>query len=127
MNPEASQLWRAPRWALAILLAALATVGPFSIDTYIPAFAGIAKALDATPIEMQQTLQVLGVLHEHRLVQTHLRADAREILGGGQRSGQRVGRVAGRQTDQHEHRRERQEHRQHALAETPQDVARRRP
>ncbi|WP_431101996.1 multidrug effflux MFS transporter [Roseateles noduli] len=56
MNPEASQLWRAPRWALAILLAALATVGPFSIDTYIPAFAGIAQALDATPIEMQQTL-----------------------------------------------------------------------
>ena len=56
MNPEASQLWRAPRWALAILLAALATVGPFSIDTYLPAFAGIAKALDATPVEMQQTL-----------------------------------------------------------------------
>jgi len=56
MNPEASQLWRAPRWALAILLAALATVGPFSIDTYIPAFAGIARALDATPVQMQQTL-----------------------------------------------------------------------
>ena len=56
MNPEASQLWRAPRWALAVLLAALATVGPFSIDTYIPAFDGIMKVLDATPVQMQQTL-----------------------------------------------------------------------
>lgn len=56
MNPEASQLWRAPRWALSVLLAALATVGPFSIDTYLPAFAGIAKALDASPLQMQQTL-----------------------------------------------------------------------
>lgn len=56
MNPEASQLWRAPRWALSILLAALATVGPFSIDTFLPAFAGIAQALDASPVQMQQTL-----------------------------------------------------------------------
>jgi DHA1 family bicyclomycin/chloramphenicol resistance-like MFS transporter len=56
MNPDASRLWRAPRWALAVLLACLAMVGPFSIDTYLPAFSGIAKALDATPVQMQQTL-----------------------------------------------------------------------
>jgi len=56
MNPEASTLWRAPRWALAILLAGLGMVGPFSIDTYLPAFTGIASALQATPVEMQQTL-----------------------------------------------------------------------
>ncbi|MGZ5195357.1 MAG: multidrug effflux MFS transporter, partial [Ramlibacter sp.] len=56
MNPEADQLWRAPRWALAALLALLGMLGPFSIDTYIPAFAGIAQALDATPVQMQQTL-----------------------------------------------------------------------
>jgi DHA1 family bicyclomycin/chloramphenicol resistance-like MFS transporter len=56
MNPEADQLWRAPRWALAILLALLGMLGPFSIDTYIPAFSGIARALNATPVEMQQTL-----------------------------------------------------------------------
>ncbi|MFC5498990.1 multidrug effflux MFS transporter [Caenimonas terrae] len=56
MNPDADQLWRAPRWALAALLALLGMLGPFSIDTYIPAFAGIAHALDATPVEMQQTL-----------------------------------------------------------------------
>ncbi len=31
-------------------------LGPFSIDTYIPAFAGIARALDASPVHMQQTL-----------------------------------------------------------------------
>ncbi|HEX7892256.1 MAG TPA: multidrug effflux MFS transporter [Ramlibacter sp.] len=56
MNPEASQLWSAPRWALALLLALLGMLGPFSIDTYIPAFSGIARQLGATPVEMQQTL-----------------------------------------------------------------------
>jgi MFS transporter, DHA1 family, multidrug resistance protein len=56
MNPDADKLWRAPRWALAFLLAVLGMLGPFSIDTYIPAFAGIARALDATPVQMQQTL-----------------------------------------------------------------------
>jgi MFS transporter, DHA1 family, multidrug resistance protein len=56
MNPDASSLWRGPRWALSVLLALLGMLGPFSIDTYIPAFSGIARALGATPAEMQQTL-----------------------------------------------------------------------
>lgn len=56
MNPDAKQLWRAPHWALAALLAVLGMLGPFSIDTYIPAFAGIGQSLGATPVEMQQTL-----------------------------------------------------------------------
>ncbi|HTH12224.1 MAG TPA: MFS transporter, partial [Acidovorax sp.] len=56
MNPHAQTLWRAPQWALAVLLAVLGMLGPFSIDTYIPAFSGIAHALGATPVEMQQTL-----------------------------------------------------------------------
>ena len=56
MNPDAATLWRAPRWALALLLACLAMLGPFSIDTYLPAFSGIAKSIGATPVEMQQTL-----------------------------------------------------------------------
>jgi MFS transporter, DHA1 family, multidrug resistance protein len=56
VNPDAKQLWTAPRWALAVLLATLGMLGPFSIDTYIPAFAGIASSLDATPLQMQQTL-----------------------------------------------------------------------
>ena len=49
-------LWTGPKWALAVLLAVLGMLGPFSIDTYLPAFAGIATALGATPVEMQQTL-----------------------------------------------------------------------
>ncbi len=56
MNPNASTLWPGPRWALALLLAFLATLGPFSIDTYLPAFSGIARSLGATPVQMQQTL-----------------------------------------------------------------------
>jgi MFS transporter, DHA1 family, multidrug resistance protein len=38
------------------MLAALATLGPFSIDAYLPAFAGIQQSLSATPLEIQQTL-----------------------------------------------------------------------
>ncbi|MEY3486666.1 MAG: hypothetical protein RL075_671 [Pseudomonadota bacterium] len=56
MNPDAAQIWRGPRWALAVLLALLGMLGPFSIDTYLPAFSGIARSLGATPGEMQQTL-----------------------------------------------------------------------
>ena len=56
MNPDASSLWRGPRWALALMLAGLGTLGPFSIDTYLPAFDGIARTLGATPLQMQQTL-----------------------------------------------------------------------
>ncbi|MDO8385265.1 MAG: Bcr/CflA family drug resistance efflux transporter, partial [Polaromonas sp.] len=48
MNPNADQLWKGPRWALAVLLALLGMLGPFSIDTYIPAFSGIARSLGAT-------------------------------------------------------------------------------
>ena len=39
-----------------MLLACLGMLGPFSIDTYLPAFTGIASSLGATPVEMQQTL-----------------------------------------------------------------------
>jgi len=56
LNPDAHTLWRAPRWALAVLLACLGMLGPFSIDTYLPAFTGIAQSIGATPVEMQQTL-----------------------------------------------------------------------
>jgi len=56
MNPDAAKIWPAPRWALAVLLALLGMLGPFSIDTYLPAFSGMATSLGATPAEMQQTL-----------------------------------------------------------------------
>lgn len=41
---------------IAALLAALAAIGPFSIDTYLPAFPEMAADLGATRIEVQQTL-----------------------------------------------------------------------
>jgi MFS family permease len=56
LNPAAAHHWRGPRWALALLLAGLGMLGPFAIDTYLPAFTGIAASLSATPLQMQQTL-----------------------------------------------------------------------
>ena len=47
---------RAFRWRFAALLAALSTLGPFSIDAYLPAFAGIQQSLQASPLELQQTM-----------------------------------------------------------------------
>ena len=45
MNPNATRLWPHSRSALALLLALLGMLGPFSIDTYLPAFDGIARAI----------------------------------------------------------------------------------
>ena len=42
--------------ALAMMLAALSMLGPFSVDTYLPAFPNIQASLQASPIEVQQTL-----------------------------------------------------------------------
>ncbi len=41
---------------LALLLAVLSMLGPFSVDTYLPAFGLIGKTLDASPLQIQQTL-----------------------------------------------------------------------
>jgi len=41
---------------LAILLAALAMLGPFSVDTYLPAFPAIQASLHVNELEVQQTL-----------------------------------------------------------------------
>ncbi|HJV24327.1 MAG TPA: multidrug effflux MFS transporter [Aromatoleum sp.] len=41
---------------LAFVLAALAAIGPFSIDTYLPAFPAIGESLSASSVEIQQTL-----------------------------------------------------------------------
>ena len=56
MNPNAKELWSSPQWAFAILLALLGMLGPFSIDTYLPAFADMGRSLDASPVQLQQTL-----------------------------------------------------------------------
>jgi len=42
--------------AMALLLAALSMIGPFTIDTYLPSFPDIAAELGATPVEVQQSL-----------------------------------------------------------------------
>lgn len=41
---------------IATLLASLSALGPFSIDTYLPSFHEIGEKLQATPLEVQQTL-----------------------------------------------------------------------
>ena len=56
MNPDAHKLWHAPQWAFAMLLALLGMLGPFAIDTYLPAFGGISSSLSASAVQMQQTL-----------------------------------------------------------------------
>ncbi len=56
MTPAPPAAWQGTRWKLALLLACLGMVGPFAIDTYLPAFDGIARATGATPVQMQQTL-----------------------------------------------------------------------
>ena len=43
-------------WRLAVLLAALAMLGPFSVDMYLPAFPAIGREFGASSIELQQTL-----------------------------------------------------------------------
>lgn len=45
-----------PSRRLALLLAALSSLGPFSIDTYLPAFHAIEGSLQASPLAVQQTL-----------------------------------------------------------------------
>ena len=44
------------RIGFAAMLAALSTLGPFSIDAYLPAFEGIRASLAASPLEIQQTM-----------------------------------------------------------------------
>lgn len=43
---------------IALLLASLSALGPFSIDTYLPSFTAIAERLGASQIEVQQTLSI---------------------------------------------------------------------
>lgn len=41
---------------LAVLLASLSALGPLSIDAYLPSFREMGESLQATPLEIQQTL-----------------------------------------------------------------------
>ncbi|MEQ1772675.1 MAG: multidrug effflux MFS transporter [Burkholderiales bacterium] len=51
MTPEISR----NRW-LPLLIAGLATIGPFTIDTYLPSFPAIAAEMGTTEVLVQQTL-----------------------------------------------------------------------
>ena len=53
---HAHHMTRKFRWSFAALLAGFATLGPFSVDAYLPAFAGIQASLGATPLQIQQTM-----------------------------------------------------------------------
>lgn len=46
----------ANRWLMVALLAGLTSIGPFSIDTYLPAFHAIEADLGASYLRVQQTL-----------------------------------------------------------------------
>lgn len=58
MNRETRAPAQRSRLALAALLAALAMVSPFSIDTFFPSFRAIASDLGVAPWQVQQTLTV---------------------------------------------------------------------
>jgi DHA1 family bicyclomycin/chloramphenicol resistance-like MFS transporter len=43
-------------FGFALLMAALAALGPFSVDTYFPSFPAIARHFQVTPLQVQSTL-----------------------------------------------------------------------
>lgn len=43
-------------WLISFVLASLAALAPFAIDTYLPAFPALASALGGTTLELQQSL-----------------------------------------------------------------------
>lgn len=54
--PPAARLIVVGSTMLAVLLAGLSMLGPFAVDTYLPAFPAIQSSLHASEIEVQQTL-----------------------------------------------------------------------
>jgi DHA1 family bicyclomycin/chloramphenicol resistance-like MFS transporter len=54
--PAPHKITMLPAGGLAMLLAALSMLGPFSVDAYLPAFPRIETTLAASGIEVQQTL-----------------------------------------------------------------------
>ncbi|PRC95094.1 multidrug effflux MFS transporter [Solimicrobium silvestre] len=56
MSSNTASSARKQSTGLALLLASLAMLGPFSVDTYLPAFPAIQASLNVSAIEVQQTL-----------------------------------------------------------------------
>ncbi|MBZ4201208.1 MAG: multidrug effflux MFS transporter [Methylotenera sp.] len=49
-------MYKSSAFTLSLVLASLAALAPFAIDTYLPAFSGLETALIASPLELQQSL-----------------------------------------------------------------------
>lgn len=47
-----------PVLLLTLIVASLSTIAPFSIDTYLPSFPSLASELDASAVQMQQSLSL---------------------------------------------------------------------
>ncbi len=63
-------------WSLAMLLAALAMLGPLSVDAYLPAFHAIGQDFDVPQLAVQQTLSVYLVTYAFMMLWHGALADA---------------------------------------------------
>lgn len=58
MSPVADSIPVISTRRLSLLVASLTAIGPFAIDTYLPAFGMMGQSLGATAVEVQQTLSI---------------------------------------------------------------------
>ncbi len=58
MSPVADSIPVISTRRLSLLVASLTAIGPFAIDTYLPAFGMMGQSLGATEVEVQQTLSI---------------------------------------------------------------------
>ncbi|PID96057.1 MAG: Bcr/CflA family drug resistance efflux transporter [Actinomycetales bacterium] len=60
-TPATTGRWRLSERSLVFLLAAVTMIGPFTIDTIFPGFAGIEREFDVDPVTVQQTISIYMV------------------------------------------------------------------
>src|SRR5476649_483170 len=73
-------------WSLAFLLAALAMLGPLSVDMYLPSFHAIGQEFNAPQLAVQQTLSAYLFAYAFMMLWHGALADAlgrRPIIIGG--------------------------------------------
>lgn len=73
-------------WSLAMLLAALSMIGPFSVDMYLPAFHAIGGEFDVPQLAVQQTLSAFLFAYAFMMLWHGALADAlgrRPVVIGG--------------------------------------------
>ena len=56
---------------LPLIIAGLATIGPFSIDTYLPSFPAMVHGLETTPLHVQQTLSAYLLPYAGMMLSSH--------------------------------------------------------